>query len=526
MNSNINVTIKKSNNEDLLTFQCAEGINLLEAMNAQGINYPADCGGRGTCGKCKIQVVAGTLDITEQDRRIFTEKELQEGFRLSCNAYPSEDCTISLLSEVETDYIAITDYKINRIEVKDQESKAEQTESLQHSYIMAIDLGTTTIAFSLVNTVTNQMVKTHTMINRQRSHGADVISRIKAANEGKSQLLREIILDVLYQGFQTVIDEAGIEPKEVLKVAIAGNTTMGHLLLGYSCETLGAYPFVPVDIGTIHLNFGELFGDRLQIPIVVLPGISTFVGGDITAGLLACGFDYEEKPCLFIDIGTNGEMAIGNKDRVLVASTAAGPAFEGGNISSGVGSLPGAISHVTMSADKPIYETIGGKPPIGICGTGLIDIVSELLKTGLMDDTGLLGEAHFEKGYTIEGITLTQRDIREMQLAKAAIHAGIEILVKQYGTTYQQIDKVYLAGGFGYKMDIAKAVHIGLIPEELTGKIEAVGNTSLAGAIQYLTDTNSVESTEHILSVSKEINLSNDPDFNDIYVNRMSFDHR
>ncbi|HKL79386.1 MAG TPA: ASKHA domain-containing protein [Mobilitalea sp.] len=526
MNTKINITIQKSNNEDPLILQCAEGTNLLEAMNAQGINYPADCGGRGTCGKCKIQVIAGTLDITEQDIRIFTEKELEEGFRLSCNAYPRQDCTISLLSEVETDYVAITDYKINRAQAKDQVNLAEQTKSVDHRYIMAIDLGTTTIAFSLVDATDKQMVKTHTMVNRQKAYGADVISRIKASNEGKSQLLRDIILEELYQGFQTIIDEAEIQPEEVLGIAIAGNTTMGHLLLGYSCETLGVYPFVPVNIGTVRLNFEELFKERYQIPIIVLPGISAFVGGDITAGLLACGFDYAEKPCLFIDLGTNGEMALGNKDRILVASTAAGPAFEGGNISSGVGSLPGAISHVTISADKPIYETIGGKPPIGICGTGLIDIVSELFKAGLMDDTGLLVEAHFEKGYTIEGITLTQRDIRELQLAKAAIHAGIEILIKQYGTTYQQIDKVYLAGGFGYKMDIAKAVHIGLIPEELVEKIEAVGNTSLAGAIQYLTDTNSVESIEHILSVSEEINLSNDSDFNDIYVSRMSFDHK
>jgi len=578
------------------TIDCAENETILSAMVRQKMQYRSDCGGRGTCGKCKIQVISGRLDSTIQDRKIFTEEELQEGYRLSCKAFLCEDLTIKLLSRDEVGMEVVTE---NRINISDHKANIE---GKTDNYVIGIDLGTTTLAVSLVNIANNEMIRTYSAINPQKAYGADVVSRMKASNEGKAEQLRDSIRKCLMEGIQSVIWEAGIDVSKIEKIAIAGNTTMGHLLMGYSCETIGVFPFTPVNIDTIEVDFQDIFLIDLfqknnlpensysenavlhllrKVPVVILPGISTFVGGDIVAGLSVCGFETAKKPCLLIDLGTNGEMAIGNREHILVTSTAAGPAFEGGNISCGVGSISGAISHIIINGEEIIYETIGNKPPVGICGTGVVELVSELLKANLVDETGLFVDEYFNNGFpitemhkgatedqrkttesqveTIESqvntsesqmensecqvgttesqveshslynkidnnIVFTQKDIREIQLAKAAVRAGIEVLIKSYGITLQQIDKVYLAGGFGYKIDVEKAIHIGLIPGELRGKILVIGNSSLAGAIEYLIEPSMKEKVERILAISKEIHLPNDDDFYDLYLKHMSFE--
>jgi uncharacterized 2Fe-2S/4Fe-4S cluster protein (DUF4445 family) len=478
-------------------------------------------------------------------------EELQKGYRLSCKAYPREDIVIILHAGDETG-----------MEVVTESIQLASTEPLlieEEGYAIAIDLGTTTLAFSIVNRKDRRIVNTYTTMNPQRVYGADVISRIKASNEGKKEQLREVISNCLLEGILTVIKNAGIEARRIKKITIAGNTTMVHLLMGYSCETLGVFPFTPVNSGTIEVKLkdiitaafkeNETHTDKLnsavmdpknilqEVPLVLLPGISTFVGGDIVAGLSFCGFDTIKKPCLLIDLGTNGEMAIGNQERILVTSTAAGPAFEGGNITCGIGSVPGAISSIVINGKKVTIGTIGNQPPIGICGTGVVEIASELFKAELMDETGLLIDEYFKEGYPIlnglkenksqntgrDGVYFTQKDIRELQLAKAAIRAGIEILIKNYGITIEQIDKVYLAGGFGFKLDVDKAIHIGLLPEEFRDRITVVGNSSLAGAIAYLTEAETKVRIQRILSVSEEIHLSNDDDFYELYLNCMSF---
>ena len=525
----------------MLTIDCAENETILSAMVRQKIQYRSDCGGRGTCGKCKIQVIIGRLDSTIQDRKIFTEEELQEGYRLSCKAFPSEDVTIKLLSRDEVGMEVVTE---NRINLSDHKANIE---GKTDNYVIGIDLGTTTLAVSLVNIASHEIIRTYSAINPQKAYGADVISRMKVSIEGKGDQLRYSVQKCLLEGILSVLRESGIKISNIEKIAIAGNTTMGHLLMGYSCETLGVFPFTPVNIDTIEVDFQDIFLVELfknnsmleyrndekadlhqlqKVPVVILPGISTFVGGDIVAGLSVCGFDTAKKPCLLIDLGTNGEMALGNRERILVTSTAAGPAFEGGNISCGVGSIPGAISHFIINGEENIYETIGNKTPVGICGTGVVEIASELFKANLVDETGLLVDEYFNDGFPIsdnQTIIFTQKDIRELQLAKAAVRAGIEVLVKKYGITLQQIDKVYLAGGFGYKIDVEKAIHIGLLPEELRGKILVIGNSSLAGAIEYLTEPNIKEKIERILSLAEEIHLSNDDDFYDMYLKYMSF---
>ncbi len=505
---------------------CQIGDNLLEALKKHDIFKSAVCGGKGICGKCKVQLVKGDLPITLEDREKLSEEELESGYRLACRAVIEESLSLQLLNE-EAGFEVLTHYKVESPSLRGNKGEEALTPP---AYILAIDIGTTTLVVGLVEEKTGKLVETTSRVNKQRAYGADVISRIQASNEGKGKALQENIKQDLLVSMRQVFENSKILPKYVKAIIIGGNTTMGHLLMGYSCETLGVYPFTPVTIDTIKMPFKELFNtEDLDCQVVLLPGISTYVGGDITAGLLACHFEEREEVALFVDIGTNGEMAIGTKEEILCAATAAGPAFEGGNILWGVGSIRGAISHAELREDGLHYETIGGEPPVGLCGTGVIEIVAELVREEIIDETGLLEEAYLEQGYpiaeTLEGrkIVLTQKDIREIQLAKSAIRTGIEILLRRYGTTYEQVEKVYLAGGFGFNLDQEKAITIGLFPEAFRGKIEVVGNTSLGGAIYYGTHTEAHEVTTALCQVAQEINLSTDKHFSDFYMEYMLF---
>ena len=507
-------------NDKISRIDCKPDESIKEALDRQGFYMSAYCGGRGTCGKCKIKLENGNLEVSSQDKNNLSKEELEKGYRLSCKAYPKSYCKIRLISGEEKDFEIVSDSNVNI-----NHQKGNVTEN----YAIAVDIGTTTIAMSLVGLESGHNVETYTTVNKQRAYGADVISRIQASNNGKGILLRSSIQKDLLEGFRVLIAKSQINKSQVKKIAIACNTTMEHLLMGYSCVTLGVYPFTPVNIKTVKKEFREVFeSDYLNAPVILLPGISTYVGADIVAGLTVCNFDQEDAPCMLIDLGTNGEMAIGQKHKILVSSTAAGPAFEGGNISCGVGSVSGAICSVTIDENNVNYQTIGKKPVVGICGTGVIDITSELMKNNIMDETGLLDEKYFDHGFVLcssdaGSISFTQKDIREMQLAKAAVRAGIETLLIRYGVSYDQINTVYLAGGFGYKINIQKAISIGLLPEALSGKIKAIGNSSLAGAVQYLTNKDTKNRMEHIVAISKEIELSNDKDFNRLYVENMYF---
>ena len=406
-------------------------------------------------------------------------------------------------------------------------------------YAIAIDLGTTTLAFSLVDMVSKQIPHTVTRLNSQRKYGADVLSRIQASVDGKKEELRVCIQKDLREGIDELLKECRI--MDIDHIVISGNTTMIHLLMGYACSTLGIYPFVPVNTELISGTPEEIIGykqPRAEIKTTILPSVSAFIGGDIVAGLYALDFATNKEISLFVDLGTNGEIALGNCDRILTTSVAAGPAFEGGNISCGTGSVAGAICAVEIDpndrnshnndseSEKQALtiqiETIHDAPPCGICGTGVIETVAELLKCGLIDETGLLADEYFDTGFPLtneqEPIIFTQQDIRQFQLAKAAVRTGIEVLTKEYGITMDEIDKVYIAGGFGYHLNINKAASIGLIPQELTTKATAAGNTSHAGAVKYLGDTNASDTIQRIKNASEDIILANDSDFQEVYL--------
>ena len=519
---------------------CRAQESILAAYQRQIGGASAVCGGRGTCGKCKIRVLEGELPVTDSDKNCFRERELEEGYRLSCRAFPKTDCMIEVCFADETEFEALNTFaemtgSETAVIASGGSAAAEAAQNIRRAGI-AIDIGTTTLAAQMIDLSDGSTLASASCMNHQRAFGADVISRIEASAAGKGQKLQKLIRKDLQKLILLLLKQARFPAAQVEKIIISGNTTMGHLLMGYSCETLGVYPFTPVNIGTIQGSFAELIGKEhmgMEAPdcmVWLLPGISAYVGGDIVSGLYAQRFEQQEKICLLVDLGTNGEMAIGNKDRIMVTSAAAGPAFEGGSISCGTGSIPGAITHVKIGEDKRAHvETIQGKMPVGICGTGVIEIAAELLKAGLMEASGLLHEDYFEEGYPVvitpegEEIWFTQKDVREVQLAKSAVRAGVETLIRRYGVSCDEINYVYLAGGMGFSLDREAAVTIGLLPESLKEKIAAAGNSSLAGAVRALRDPFWMRTLEKLTTVSKETHLANDPDFHEFYLTHMMF---
>ena len=468
--------------------------SLLEIMREKEYRIHADCSGLGTCGKCRVRFISDTPKPTDTEKKHLSEKALSEGIRLACQTKVSGDFTVEMDDLDDAMEIA---------SIEDSDA-----EVMPRNPVVAIDIGTTTLVAALLDPGRRKIIKAVTGVNHQRSFGADVISRIQAANQGNGAELKELI----HSDIKNLLSSLGVD--ETVPEIISANTTMQHLWQGLSCETLGVAPYTPVNISC-----------RTIDGCTLLPGISTYVGADIVSGIVAAKMDQSEKPCILIDLGTNGEMAIGNRDKIMVASTAAGPAFEGGNISCGTAGIPGAISGITIERGAIKYETIGGLTPVGLCGSGVVEIVYELLKEELIDDTGLLDDAVDEDGFRIAyQVFFTQKDIREVQLAKAAIRAGLETLLQAYGIGYDQVDTLYLAGGFGLKINLEKACAIGLLPRKLLNRTKAVGNTSLKGAALYAFDEGIRDRFIRVASSSEEVSLADSGVFQEKYMEQMYFE--
>ncbi len=494
-----------------------------ELLSENGIYMPAQCGGRGVCGKCRIRVHNGSLPVTNADRNCLTDAEIEDGIRLACMAEVTPDeneLQIELLWQDEENIHALGDESVG---------KKQTVADPQHDFGIAIDIGSTTLALSLVDITLRSAIGTFTAINHQRSFGADVVSRIQASNDGHGEELQRIIRDDLNRGIDELVQKYAVPKEKIRRITVAGNTTMQHLLMGYSCETLGVFPFEAVSLKQEDFPAERVFNrtDLGTAAVTMLPGVTTYVGADIVSGMYACGVFDSEKPVLLVDLGTNGEMAVGNKDRILVTSTAAGPAFEGGNISCGTGSIAGAVCSVEIDkySKRPKVKTIDNAKPVGICGTGVIETAAELLMAGIMDDTGMLEEEWFDEGYELSpGISFTESDIRELQLAKSAVRAGMEVLIKRYGIKMEELETVYIAGGFGFFLNMIKAAYIGLIPVEILPMVKPAGNTSLKGAVMALTEDRAGRVMSAIAEKAEEISLASDPMFNDLYLEQMMFD--
>ncbi len=482
--------------------------------------FPFICGGAGICGKCRIKVLSGRVSPTDADRTFFNEDDLNVGWRLACMIGAAEDdLEIEFGTPDEEIYIPETSSGGQDTD-KESETTAEQNAVPAAStaiYNIAIDIGTTTIAAAAVEAETGRIIAVKTGINHQRSFGADVVSRIVASNLGNGPRMRDIVIRDINALIDGIMQENSLTAAGLERIIIAGNTTMQHIFAGYSCEGLGVAPFEPVSVALTETPSGLL-----------LPGISAYVGADIVAGIYSCGFD--EELSLLLDLGTNGELALGTKERILVASTAAGPAFEGGNISCGTAGIPGAVCDVALSDDEgkePVSLKLIGdaKKPAGICGTGVIALVAELLEQGLVDESGLLdSRLHGRIKLDPDGtVTFTQKDIRELQLAVAAVRGGIETLLDEYGAEAEDIKHVYIAGGFGTELDPKKAATIGLLPAVLADRCVSVGNSSLNGAIKIASDAHGAEALENIVKACSEVVLADSEAFKAHFMEYMDF---
>ena len=490
----------------------------------------APCNGNGICGKCIVRYKSGATEPTKQDREFLSEKQLEQGYRLACQSYPTEEYKVEI-PELEETIEVLSQWENQRTEEilkNTAEGTAEKTENA--IYGICIDIGTTTLAALLVNLKTEADCQTAVSVNHQRTYGADVISRIDASNNGKKWEMQRCIRQDLQKLVGELAEKEGIHVAQIQRIVIAGNTTMCHLLRGFSCETLGVAPFLPVDLSWMEGSAADFLGMKeLDTKVVILPGISAFVGADIMAGIAKMNMHRSEGYHLLLDIGTNGEMVLGNCRHMYVTSTSAGPAFEGGNISCGMASIPGVISHVFMEeTGKAGFQVIGEtdgenkkQQAIGICGTGMIDLVYELREHQMIDEHGTYSDLYFDTGYELaEKVKFTQNDIRELQMS---IRAGVDILVKKAGITFDEVDNCYLAGGFGTKIDIKKAAGIGLIPKELEMKTIPAGNTVLAGTKEVLLGRISKEELEKIQTMADVINLAEENDFEELYLSYMDF---
>lgn len=507
--------------------------NLLEMLQEKNEYISAPCNGNGICGKCIVRYKSGATEPTKQDREFLSEKQLEQGYRLACQSYPTEEYKVEI-PELEETIEVLSQWENQRTEEilkNTAEGTAEKTENAL--YGICIDIGTTTLAALLVNLETEADCQTAVSVNHQRAYGSDVLSRISASNGGKKWEIQRCIRQDLQKLIRELLQKEKITEQQIQRIVIAGNTTMCHLLRGFSCETLGVAPFLPVDLSWMEGSAADFLGMKeLDTKVVILPGISAFVGADIMAGIAKMNMHRSEGYHLLLDIGTNGEMVLGNCRHMYVTSTSAGPAFEGGNISCGMASIPGVISHVFMEeTGKAGFQVIGEtdgenkkQQAIGICGTGMIDLVYELREHQMIDEHGTYSDLYFDTGYELaEKVKFTQNDIRELQMAKAAIRAGVDILVKKAGIAFDEVDDCYLAGGFGTKIDITKAAGIGLIPKELEVKTIPVGNTVLAGTKEVLLGRISKEELEKIQTMAEVINLAEENDFEELYLSYMDF---
>lgn len=493
------------------------GFNILEAFEARNIEVNPIC-----------KLVKVELDKKNLKGRGITEvinEKLKKNYMFSLRALKALG---TLINSYGSDGESISLYKEDAVEllVNDNTVMNVCKANSERLYGIAVDIGTTTIALGLLDLVSGKIIKSHSLLNSQRQFGSDVISRIQNSNEGKLNLLKECIKSDLLSGIKDICTLANIKTDEIYHIAVAGNTTMLYFLLGLPCESLALFPFNTITTSMLEYSFQDIFQDRMiDCGVTLLPGISAYVGADIVSGMLQCGFNNLEKTSILIDVGTNGEMSIGNKEKMLCLATAAGPAFEGANISCGTGSIKGAICSVTIKNGQVAYETIGNGEPKGICGSAVIDIIAECIKNSIIDETGRFDEEQYEEGYVklTDNITFDQKDIREVQLAKSAIRSGIEILLQEFKCEYKDIDTVFLAGGFGNHMNIENAAVIGLIPEELKSKVKTVGNSSLGGAVSFLLNEESREALSYILGRTEYIDISSNKSFNDLFINNMLF---
>lgn len=481
------------------TIQVSDQTPLIDVLHEFGIEFP--CGGKGTCGKCKVKLLNGEIEISEIHHQKIDLLGLSSEWRLACYS----NCTSDITLEIE---------QFNHLILADESEFEFVSES---GFGVAVDLGTTTLVAQLIDLSTSKVLAVETALNPQVKFGADLISRVQACLDGNAGEMTRLIRLSIGNMIELLLQKQDVEIK---RISIVGNTVMQLIFSNCDVSPLSGYPFQTNDLESKVFDSIELGWDfNVKEKILFLPSIGSFVGSDILAGIAATGLYLKENYTVLIDLGTNGEIVVGNKQQIVCASTAAGPAFEGTNISMGMRAITGAISSINLIGDKLVANVIGNVTPKGICGSALVDAIAIFRELDLI---GSFGEIN--SGDTtiplIGKVTLTQKDINEFQLAKAAIAAGLEILCNTLSIRLLEIQEVYIAGGFGNYINIQHLIETGMI--ELPGKkIHKMGNTALIGAKMFLFLNEEI--AKEILSKTRHINLESDPNFQNIYVDKMLF---
>ena len=503
-------------------FEAAAGASLIEVLKAAGETVVAPCGGAGTCGRCQVLV---------RDRT-------GTNYRLACQT-PAEDGQEIILEDLGTLHVEGTEQEHGAS--LPSNAKAESAAPDEASPLgVAIDIGTTTMAAYLVDLATGQVLGTAGKVNPQATYGSDVIARIETATRpSDSTALSNLLRTAIDQLVATLGRQAAVDPLRIKRLVVVGNTVMEHFAAGLDPCPIGVAPFTPTSLFGASLELHAPTGAARKRAYFA-PAIAGYVGGDITAGLHAAGMADREQLQLFIDIGTNGEMALGNRDGMICCATAAGPAFEGASIALGMPALPGAVCAVRLTGQTLQIDTIDGLPALGICGSGLLDAVACLLEAGLVDETGrmaspdevegpfasLLGTAQGQSACYLDtkrNVYVTQDDVRQVQLAKAALRAGVETMLDEQGAVYDDVGELALAGGFGMRLNPASAARIGLIPPALEKRVRQWGNAAGQGAVAALFDEGR-DALEHIAHTCRYVELSSSRAFNEYYLDAMGFD--
>jgi uncharacterized 2Fe-2S/4Fe-4S cluster protein (DUF4445 family) len=486
-------------------FEVPLGTALQDFLFAHGVEFP--CGGRGKCKGCKVRMLAGELAITAEERAKLSPAELADGWRLACRHQAEQGLRLDLAQWEAT---ILTD-----------ESVFEFTP--QEGLGVAVDIGTTTIVAQLLDLRTGHVLAVQTALNAQAQYGADIMSRIDFAvmNGGQAQLaktIREQLGLLIGELFKSAKADAG----QLWHVVLVGNTVMHHLFCELSVEPLSRVPFESPTAGLQVLRAADLgWPMPAATPVRFLPCLGSFVGSDLLAGMLATKLHEKDELTALVDLGTNGEIVLGNRERILCTSTAAGPAFEGARISVGMRAATGAISEVRVEKGSLRCQVIGNVQPRGICGSGLVDAVASALDLGWVKPTGRFVDREVLK--LRPPVQLIQTDIREMQLAKGAIAAGLRILLRQWGAKPEDLTRIFLAGAFGNYINIESARRIGLL-EAPAEKIRPAGNTALLGAKLALFNlTKDGADYSDLLRKVRHVNLNEDPQFHEVFVECMTF---
>lgn len=492
MKKEYSIKIHKNGKESWI--KALEGENLLQLLNEKGFPVYSPCGGQGTCGKCKVLLKG-------------------EGYINTCIHTIIDDMEIVLPGSLEASILA-SQYEHSRV-VSLNPGKFDRLSSFPLG--VAIDIGTTTVVLHFLQLFTGVQVESRTAMNSQAKFGADVISRINYTIIHPDGLgkLQNGILEIINSELNHFSEYQLINKEDIVRLTVTGNTTMLHLLLGENPQSLAFVPFTPVFTNQRKFKAADLSLDcNPEGEVIVLPSLTAYIGADILAGIASLNPDNQIKNYLFVDIGTNGEMALVTPEKIYCCATAAGPAFEGANIEHGMPAIEGAIS---VYYEPGNYRTIGDAAPSGICGSGLIDIIAFLVQMKIVaKDGGMKDDFEVLPGDNTaneNAIVLTQKDVREVQLAKSAIITGIKILLKESGLTEEEIGALYLAGGFGNYIRIESAVNIGLLPSGLEEKIIPVGNASGTGALLALKSEGFSDLVQEIKNSMDFIELSEHEDF-------------